>query len=251
VLLGLTVLLSAVAYYRLLTWYSIFTILFRCPSSLEECNKTSSPKICKPYFHAKHAIAPHVSPYYNAYAGPYVELARPYYDTINRAVITPGRTYAVKYGGPRVAQAQAFGHAQWDKSVQPQIVKYQKLVQEQYDKTISPYVEKATTAIAPYYDIARTNGLQTYHEIFVPTYEFIHPYASRGYDAAYGFTKDNVVPSTIWVWNKTYAFLDAAVWPHVRDVYVLKVEPQLVRIGQRLGRYKDQKPKAPVEETES
>jgi len=135
--------------------------------------------------------------------------------------------------------------------VQPQIVKYQKLAQEQYDKTVSPYVEKATTAIAPYYDIARTNGLQTYHEFFVPTYEFIHPYVSSGYDAVYSFTKDNVVPSTIWAWNKAYAFLDAAVWPHVRDVYVLKVEPQLVRIGERLGRYKDQKPKASVEETES
>ncbi|KAI0390358.1 hypothetical protein F5Y17DRAFT_68497 [Xylariaceae sp. FL0594] len=235
---------------RLLTWYSIFTLLFRCPSSLEECNDTS-PKICKPYFQAKHAIAPHVSPYYDAYASPYVELARPYYDSINRGVMTPGRTYAVKYGGPRVAQAQAFGRAQWEKSVQPQINKYQELARAQYDRSVSPYVQQATTAVAPYYEIARTNGLQTYHEVLVPAYTFIQPYASRGYDAAYSFTKDNVVPSTVWAWNRTYTFLDTAVWPHLRDVYVLKVEPQLVRIGERLGRYKGQKLKSPVEETQS
>ncbi|KAI3328307.1 hypothetical protein F4824DRAFT_425707 [Ustulina deusta] len=239
---------SAVA--RLLTWYTIITILFRCPSSLDEYNETF-PKICKPYLYTNHAIAPHVRPYYDAYAAPYVDLARPYYETLDRNVIAPGRAYAVKYGGPRVAQAQAFGHAQWDKSVQPQILKYQALAKAQYDHTISPHVDKAAIAIAPYYDIARTNALQTYHEILVPTYTFVHPYARQSYDVAYDLAKNTVIPSTIWAWNKTYAFLDSAVWPHLRDVYVLKVEPQLVRIGERLGRYNEKKSKPAVEENES
>ncbi|KAI0455436.1 hypothetical protein F5B21DRAFT_188835 [Xylaria acuta] len=235
---------------RLLTWYSIFTLLFRCPASLDACDETS-PKICRPYFQAKQAVAPHVGPYYDAYAAPYVDLARPYYTTLNRKVITPGRAYAVKYGGPRVAQVQALGHAQWEKSVQPQILKYQVLARTQYDHIISPYVDKTATGIAPYYDIARTNALQTYHEILVPAYTFVQPYAAQSYDVAYGLTKNTVIPSTVWAWNKTYAFLDSAVWPHVRDVYVLKVEPQLVRIGERLGRYKEKKPKPAVDETES
>ncbi|KAI0481800.1 hypothetical protein F4859DRAFT_436005 [Xylaria cf. heliscus] len=235
---------------RLLTWYSIFTVLFRCPSSLNACDETS-PKICKPYFQIKQAVAPHVSPYYDVYAAPYVDLARPYYNTLDRNVITPGRAYAVKYGGPRVAQARAFGYSQWEKSVQPQILKYQVLAWAQYDHAISPYVDKAATGVAPYYDIARTNALQTYHEILVPAYTFVQPYATQGYDVAYGLTKNTVIPSTVWAWNKTYAFLDSAVWPHVRDVYVLKVEPQLVRIGERLGRYKEKKPKSVVEEIES
>jgi hypothetical protein len=196
-------------------------------------------------------VAPHLAPYYDTYAAPYVDLARPYYDTLDRAVITPGRSYAIKYGGPRVAQARAFGHAQWEKNVQPQFVKYQTLAKAQYNNTISPHVDKATAAISPYYDIARTSGLQTYHEILMPAYEFVHPYAAQGYDVAHGFTKDTAIPATIWIWNKTYAFLDSAVWPHLRDVYVLKVEPQLVRIGERLGRYKEKKPKPSTEETET
>ncbi|KAI0872051.1 hypothetical protein GGS24DRAFT_491756 [Hypoxylon argillaceum] len=234
---------------RLLTWYSIVTVVFRCPASLDACNETS-PKICKPYFHAKQAVAPHVGPYYDTYAAPYVSLARPYYDTLDRSVISPGRAYAVKYGGPRVAQAQAFGHAEWEKSVQPQILKYQVLAKAQYDHIISPYVDNAATTIAPYYEIARTNALQTYHEILVPTYTFIHPYAAQSYDVAYGLTKDTVIPSIVWTWNKTYAFLDSAVWPHVHDVYVLKVEPQLVRIGERLGRYNEKKAKSTSDGTD-
>ncbi|KAI1422052.1 hypothetical protein F5Y12DRAFT_658299 [Xylaria sp. FL1777] len=235
---------------RLLTWYTILTILFRCPSTPDEYDETS-PKICKSYLYTKHAVAPHVSPYYDAYAAPYVDLARPYYDTLDRKVIAPGRVYAVKYGGPRVAQFQAFGHAQWEKSVQPQILKYQALAKAQYDDTISPYVDKAAIAIAPYYNIARTNALQTYHEIIVPTYTFVYPYASQSYDVVYDLTRNTVIPSTVWAWNKTYAFLDSAVWPHLRDVYVLKVEPQLIRIGERLGRYNEKKSKPAVEENES
>ncbi|KAI0202885.1 hypothetical protein F4808DRAFT_61235 [Astrocystis sublimbata] len=234
---------------RLFTWYCIISILFRCPASLDACDETS-PKICKPYFQAREAVAPHVTPYYDAYAAPYVDLARPYYVKLDRTIITPGRTYAVKYGAPRVVQAQAYGRAQWAKSVQPQVLKYQALAKTQYDQTISPYVDKAAVNVAPYYDIARTNALQTYHEILVPAYTFVQPYALQGYDAAYGVTKDTVIPSTVWAWTRTYAFLDAAVWPHVRDVYVLKVEPQLVRIGERLGRYNEKISKPVAEEPE-
>lgn len=233
--------------FRLLTWYSILTILFRCPASLSACDQTS-PKICKPYFLAKDALAPHVNPYYEAYAAPYIDLTRPYYETLDRKVLSPGRAYAVKYGGPRVAQAQALGYAQWQKNVHPQILKYQATAKARYHETISPYVNRATTAATPYYEIAQTNALQTYHEVLVPAYAFVQPYAIQGYDAAYDLTKNTVVPSTVWAWKQTYAFLDSAVWPHVRDLYALKVEPQLVRIGQRLGRYNEKKPKYAAEE---
>ncbi|KAI1434888.1 hypothetical protein GGR50DRAFT_361682 [Xylaria sp. CBS 124048] len=232
---GLSWSLNAVA--RLLTWYSIIIILFQCPASLDACDESSS-KICKPYFHIKHAVAPHVAPYYDAYAAPYVELARPYYAAFDSKVVAPGRVQVVKYAGPRLAQVQGYGRAQWEKNVQPQILKYQALAKAEYDRAISPYVDQAATTLAPYYDIARTKALQTYHEFLVPTYTFVQPYATQGYDTAYRFTKHAVIPSTIWLWNRTYAFIDSAVWPHVRDVYILKVEPQLIRIGERLGRYK-------------
>lgn len=241
---------SSTITYRLLTWYSIFTILFRCPSTLDECTDTT-PKICKPYFRVKSALSPHITPYYDTYAAPYVEIAKPYYDSVDQILITPTRSYAVKYGGPRVAQAQAFSQAKWEKNIQPTLSRYQTLAKARYDESVAPRIETISTAVSPYYNIARNNALQTYHEFLLPAYLFVQPYAAQGYDAAYTFTTDTAVPSTVWAWDKTCAFLDSTIWPHVRDVYVMKVEPQLVRIGERLGRYREKSIKAATEEINS
>lgn len=232
---------------RLSIWYSILTVLFRCPATLDACTE-DAPKICKPYFQAKQAVSPHLTPYYDAYAAPYVDLARPYYDTVDRVVITPTRTYAVKYGGPQLQKARDVGTMQWETNVQPQLVKYQGLAKTQYDQVIAPHVSKASDVVTPYYDIAKTNALQTYHDVVLPSYLFVQPYALQGYNHASSFTTSTAVPSALWAWNKSYVFVDSTVWPHVRDVYAVKVEPQLLRIVDRLGRYKDIKPKASVVE---
>ncbi|EAQ91737.1 hypothetical protein CHGG_03672 [Chaetomium globosum CBS 148.51] len=239
---------------RLLTWYSILSILFRCPATLEACDDTS-PRICKPYFQLKHALVPRVEPYYDTYAAPYVELVRPYYNTVDQTVITPTWSYAKQYGGPRVQQIQALGTAQWKKSVQPQIEKYQGLARAQYNEKLGPHIDRVSDAFGPYYDIARTNTLQTYHELLVPTYLYLQPHLHEGYRAASAFTGDTVVPVFVWTWNKTYAFLDGTVGPQIRAVYVENVEPQLVKIGKRLGRYsttgKKSVPKPPTDSSTS
>ncbi|KAH8898402.1 hypothetical protein GQ53DRAFT_636608 [Thozetella sp. PMI_491] len=226
---------------RLLTWYSIFTVLFRCPPTLEACDETS-PRICRPYFRLKQTVSPHLQPYYETYAAPYVELASPYYQTLDNHVITPGWAYATKHGQPLVTQGQAYSQAQWDKNVQPLLVKYQALAEAKYHETLAPHVERASTAVGPYYDIARTSALQTYHEVLLPTIVYLQPYAHQGYETASAFTTDVAVPSIVWAWNKTYLFLDSTVLPQLRVVYVENVEPQLVKIGQRLGRYSEKKP---------
>ncbi|KAK7711380.1 hypothetical protein SLS64_005403 [Diaporthe eres] len=221
---------------RLFTWYSILSILFRCPATLEECTD-AAPRICKPYFQLKHAVSPHVEPYYHTYAAPYVELAKPYYETVDQKVLTPSWAYATKYGSPRVAQAQAFGQEKWEKNLQPELVKYQALAQAKYDETLAPHVNQLSSAVAPYYEVARTNALQTYHDYVLPSYVFVEPYAQQGYTAASTFTTETAVPSAVWAWNKTLIFLDGTVWPQMRSLYTENVEPQLLKIGQRLGRY--------------
>ncbi|TDZ34392.1 hypothetical protein C8035_v009392 [Colletotrichum spinosum] len=223
---------------RILTWYSIVSILFRCPATLDACDETS-PKICKPYFQLKHAVSPHVEPYYDVYAAPYVEKATPYYNIANERVFVPTKVYVTKYGSPRVEQAQAYGQAQWNKNIYPKLAVYQKQAQDKYDETIAPHVAKASDAVGPYYTIARTSALQTYHDVILPSYHFVQPYAAQGYDVASEFTTETAIPTAYWTWNKTYVFLEANVWPQLRVLYVENVEPQLVRIGQRLGRYKN------------
>ncbi|KAK1756442.1 hypothetical protein QBC47DRAFT_451940 [Echria macrotheca] len=225
---------------RLLTWYSIFTILFRCPASLDTCDE-SSPRICKPYFQLKQTVSPYLSPYYDSYAAPYVDLVKPYYDTVDQRVIAPGWGYAKKYGAPRVEQAQAFTRSQWEKKVQPQLSEYQGMIKSQYDRNLGPHINTIRTTMGPYYEIGRTNALQTYYGVLLPSYQYVSPYAYRVYLAASDFTTNTAIPSALWTWNKTCVFLDAKVWPHVKMLYVENVEPQLVKIGKRLGRYSSSK----------
>lgn len=231
---------------RLVTWYTILTILFRCPASLKECDK-SSPHICKTYFEVKQTVLPHVEPYYNVYAAPYVNLARPYYDIVDQKAIAP----ALAYAQPRIQKAQAYTNTQWQKTLQPQLVKYQKLAKTHYEQTVGPHVKQLSTAAGPYFEIARTNALQTYHGVVVPSYHYVEPYAHKGYKAASAFAASTVLPSTRWAWNKTSLFLDGTVMPHLRVIYYENVEPQLLKIGQRLGRHttgsKKSVPKPPVD----
>lgn len=197
--------------------------------------------MCKPYFQLKSALSPHLEPYYESYAAPYVNAARPYYNTLDNKVITPVTALSMKYGAPRVAQAQAFGTAQWEKNLQPQVRKYQKVAQLKYDQTLAPHINKASSAVTPYVDIAKTNALQTYYGHVLPTYVAVQPYALQGYGLASGFLVGTVVPYSQWAWSTGGIFLDRTVFPKLRILYGENVEPQLVRIGERLGRYRDGK----------
>lgn len=185
-------------------------------------------------------MSPHVEPYYDRYAAPYVDVAKPYYDAVNSRVLTPSRVYAVQYGAPWVKKGQDYAWSQWETNGQPQLARLQRVSQAQYDQSIAPHLTKVGDAIGPYYDIARTNSLQLYYEYVLPSYEFVRPYAAQGYDATSDFATGTALPASYWAWNKANHFLDTAVWPQLRVVYVENVEPQLVRIGERLGRYKNQ-----------
>ena len=170
---------------------------------------------------------------------------RPYYNSLDEKVLAPGWGYAKKYGAPQVEQAQAFGRTQWEKTVQPQLTKYQSLTKAKYEESLAPHVDQVASAVGPYYDIARTNALQTYHELLLPSYQFVQPYAQQAYHATSAFTTRTAAPTVLWVCNKTYVFLDGTVWPQLRVLYVENVEPQLVKIGQRLGRHSNGKKTVP------
>ncbi|KAM0454441.1 hypothetical protein ACHAPV_008311 [Trichoderma viride] len=223
---------------RLATWAVILTLLFRCPSTLEECNE-DSPYICKPYFQAKEAIVPYTLPCYEQYVEPYVDFARPYYDSVDSLILTPVRVYAVQYGAPWVEKGQEQVWAQWEKHGRPQVEQIRTLSQQQYEENIAPHLERAGEVLGPYYEVGRDNSIQVYHEYLLPTYELLQPYAQQGYSAASSFTTETALPAAHWTWARTNAFLNKAVWPQVRMVYVENVEPQLVRIGERLERYKN------------
>ncbi|KAH8176672.1 transcription factor hoxa13 [Sarocladium implicatum] len=229
---------------RLATWAAILSILFRCPDSLEACDE-SSPYICKPYFQAKNAVLPHAKPYYDRYAAPYVDVARPYYEAVDNNVLTPTRKYAVQYGGPWAQKAQGYALEQWKETGEPKLDQLRDATHVQYQQSVEPLLQQANAAVGPYVDIVKTNSLQAYYEYLLPGYYLAHPYILQGYHSTAEFTTNSALPAAHWTWNKIYAFVDTAVWPQIRALYLEHVDPQLVRIGERLGRYRTSAKQSP------
>lgn len=98
-----------------------------------------------------------------------------------------------------------------------------------------------TIALGPYYDIARTNALQTYYEFLLPAYTTVQPYALQGYDVASDFAVNTAIPYSQWAVTTTGTFLERTVFPKLRILYGENVEPQLIKISERLGSYREGK----------
>lgn len=172
------------------------------------------------------------------YAAPYVDKARPYVNTVSTKIVAPTRVILERYAAPKLEQARDFAQARWATTGQPQLDKARSYATEEYEHRVAPHVTQIIEALGPYRDAAQISALETYEDVIRPSYEFVKPYAIAAYDTGCTVTTETIAPSVVFAFNRTYTFLDANVWPHIRAAYVLNVEPQLVRIGERLGRYK-------------
>ncbi|KZM26183.1 uncharacterized protein EKO05_0000433 [Ascochyta rabiei] len=228
---------------RLSVWYVILTAAFRCPSSVTQLND-SSPRVCTPYLQVRSYVTPHLDPYYQAYLAPHVEKAKPYVDRFERQVYTPAASFTKKqyttYGAHRVEQARKQAEAGWDKTVRPHLQNAQNAAQAQYDVYLGHHVKRASDAASPYYDQIKTGSSSAYHKSLLPAYEASRPYLRKARVQGRHVIVDVVFPHVRSAKDITWAFLVRNIWPQLRVLYGDNVEPQLVRISERLGRYRDQ-----------
>jgi hypothetical protein len=240
---------------RLTVWYVIVVALFQCPSSITELNE-SSPRICKPYINARSHIQPYLQPYYDTYAGPYVEKARPYAEQLNQRAVSPAAKIAQqnynKYAAPRLDQVKAYGQQQWQRTVVPQVVLAQKKASELYDASVAPHVRKASSVAEPYYEAARDNAIIVHQKHIVPVLDTSTPYLMRAYNSTKEFALTTGLPYVQRAWNLLVIFVDGTLWPKVKGLYGDNVKPQLVLISERIAKYQEgRKMKAVMEEAES
>ena len=239
---------------RLLVWTTLIFAIVRCPTSLDSLTE-QSPALCTPYAAALSRLWPHLSPYHDAYTKPYLDAARPYTDKLYEQVYTPTiefskHSYAI-YGEPRVNQARIYGLAQWENTLKPQIDAAQAQVLKRYDASLGPYVNKVSAATAPYYIAGRDTIVQTYSSRVLPAYTASCPYIEKSYALGHKALVDIGLPYAQWAWSSSMIFIDRTLWPKLRILYGENVEPQLMRIGERLGRYRDgKKLKAAIQELE-
>ena len=225
---------------KITVWYSIITLAFRCPKT-PVLLTDESPRICKLVVAAKEAVHPYIYPYYESYVAPSVEKAQPYWDVANERAFQPGRAFYDQYGAPRVQQAQVVAGQQWVKTIKPQLEVARKQAGKQYSTALGPHVAKVQNAVDPYYRQVRASANDMWELQVQPIYQTTAPYAQKIYVQGQDFALHTAVPHAQYAGSALSSLWIRQVWPRIRLLYGENVEPQLNRITQRLGRYKDGK----------
>lgn len=148
-----------------------------------------------------------------------------------------------------MSQLREYGEDRWEKSLKPKIEAAQAQAREQYDSILAPQVSKVSAATLPYYLAGRENIQQIYDTRLLSAYTTCRPYVQKTYAFGHRIAVETGLPYAQSGWKSTVVFIDRTVWPKLRILYGENVEPQLVRIGERLGRYRDgRKLKAAVDD---
>ena len=144
-----------------------------------------------------------------------------------------------RYGAPRVEQTIAYSQQEWQKSLKPKLENGQARVAAVYRTSLGPHVDKVTVAISPYYDKMSNVAATKYTTIVLPSYERARPYAIKAYDQGAHFATEVGLPYSRWVTESTIIFIQRRVWPPIRILYGENVQPQLIKIRERLANYRD------------
>jgi hypothetical protein len=224
----------------LLLWFSVITVLFRCPQSLLDITD-DSPHLCAPYLSLRSQLAPHLAPPYAAYVKPYVDLAQPHIDSFTTNIYSPAVDQLLKnydaYAAPRVASVRSFVGGRWDGAVEPRLQQGKQWVSDKYDENLSPHVERAVEASDPYVRQMREELQDLYESNLVPIYDRALPYMETCYQYGRHATLHVVYPYVWQMQSATSKFITTRVWPRLVLIYGINVEPQLMRIRERLARY--------------
>ncbi|KAH8696034.1 hypothetical protein BGW36DRAFT_320838 [Talaromyces proteolyticus] len=227
---------------RLFVWYTVLTPFLRCPSNISELDD-SSPRVCKPYLIARTYVEPHVEPYYQAYAAPYVDLARPYAQTFNERVYTPVSKVAIdgyrSYGAPALARAGDYVQQQWEAVVVPQLKSAQTKANSFYKNSVDPHVQKAILVVTPYSNALTNTAAQLQEEYLLPIYTRSKPYLGHISSSGQEFFVGTAVPLAHRSWSSLTVFVRGNLLPTITGLYSENVEPQLVKIGERLASYRE------------
>jgi hypothetical protein len=190
-------------------------------------------------------VEPYVTPYYNTYAAPYVDQARPYVEVVNQQVYVPASKIAKsgyeKYGAPAWQQAQEYGSSQWKVQVTPRLEAARGQAHQIYMAQVDPYVQQGMAVVSPYYQKANNAARVAYWDHFVPFYTRSQPFIGKTYATSQGILTTHVMPSARYTWSSVVYFANSSLWPQITCLYSEQVEPQLVKIGQRLASYREGK----------
>ena len=134
-----------------------------------------------------------------------------------------------------------YGQQKWDESVKPQIVSAQAKLRGRYDASIGPHIAKLSDTSLPYYTAGRDNLYSIYIDQIGPAYTRARPYASHAYSVTRTFVSETAFPQAHSAWASSLDLLNRVLWPKLRILYGESVEPQMVKIYEKVANYRDGK----------
>ena len=114
-------------------------------------------------------------------------------------------------------------------------------VQKQYKASVAPHLTKASSIVLPYYTASRDNLYTLYNGRLVPAYQNARPYALSAYGTTHIFLSEKAFPHVHGAWNSSIDFIYRILWPKFRVLYGESVEPQIVRIYEKVANYQNGK----------
>lgn len=223
--------------------------VFYCPSDLDNVSD-ATPKVCKSYLTARARLTPAVLKYYNEYASPYVQAVKPHAERAHEKVVKPAGAFAERhyrtYGEPHVERGIEYSRRRWQDSVDPKLREYQRIAHARYDAHIAHRARRVCAATAPHHETVRAvfrfvrHHFNFIRSFYVDRYNrHVYPVLLHAYDVSYDVTTTRVLPYLKRVSVAFVEFLNGPVRGHVSGLYSQNVEPQLVRISQKLASYRE------------
>lgn len=223
---------------RILFWYAVFLLYWKCPYGSEL--DTNSPALCGPLHCGIQRIEPVVKPYYDTYAEPYVMLARPYYTKtveLNNNYVVPagkrgGRAALAVYNrflAPHVDTAYTKGQELYDTHL------------KEHHQVLTKHHNHVMQLANQQYEKARIVTLTVYMNHIQPVLVKLEPH----YDRAVKYLHSHVCPRVKAYSLQLYYHIESVVGrgyavlaPKIQEIWDKNVEPQLVKIRERVSLYR-------------
>lgn len=234
---------------RLFVWYSIAMAVFYCPSNLDNVSD-ATPKVCTPYLTARAHLTPAIVKYYNEYAAPYAETVKPYVEKAHQNVIKPAGAFADyhyrTHAEHHVKRGVDYSRRTWQGTVDPKLRDLKKTAQGKYDTHVAPHARRVCEVTAPHHKTMREiYEFSCYHFNFIRSFyvdrynRYVHPTVVNAYEVSYDVTTTRVLPYISRTLTAFFEFMNGTVRGHVTGLYSQNVEPQLVKISQKLASYRE------------
>ena len=209
-------------------YYLIYLSVWKCPpgSSITE---DQPPALCRPLHWGYHLLDPYFAPSYNKYVRPVVVLADPY--------VAKGKSGFDAHVYPYVDTVQG--------SVDRLLSPVRSKLVIYYSKHLEPLVNRTRglyqTKVAPVFEFVYEISQYTFHSYLHPAWTRSLPYIEKSRRTV----NQRLVPYCVRVSTKVIKFvqlysvkawtwISSTVSPKVSSVYHKQVEPQLIKIHDRI-----------------